>query len=58
MPKKQYASLLAGSDIVVTASRYEGFGIPLLEGLACGKTVVAPRFSGPIDFLKDSNAIL
>lgn len=58
MPKKQYASLLAGSDIVVTASRYEGFGIPLLEGLACGKTVVAPRFSGPLDFLNDSNAIL
>ena len=58
VPKEQYASMVAGSDIVVSASRYEGFGIPLLEGLACGKSVVAPRFSGPLDFLDDSNSFL
>jgi len=56
--KEEYASMVAGSDVVVSASRYEGFGIPLLEGLACGKSVVAPRFSGPLDFLNDKNAFL
>ena len=30
------AELYCGSDVFATASKYEGFGLPLLEAMACG----------------------
>ncbi len=45
-------------DCLVSASSAEGFGLPLLEGLAAGMLVVAPRCTGQLDFLNDSNSLL
>ncbi|MGH9520401.1 MAG: glycosyltransferase family 4 protein, partial [Terriglobales bacterium] len=45
--------LYRGSDVIVLPYRGEGFGLPLLEGLACGKPVIAtgagpaPEFCPP-----------
>lgn len=39
-------ALYRGSDVVVLPYRGEGFGLPLLEGLACGKPVIATA-AGP-----------
>ncbi len=46
-------SLLSGASCLVTASRYEGFGLPALEAISCATPVVAfdvgavPEVAGP-----------
>jgi len=45
-------------DCLVSSTSAEGFGLPLLEGLAAGMLVVAPRATGHTDFLSDKNSIL
>lgn len=59
-PKTQ-ASLLelyATSNVLLSMSSGEGFGLPMLEALLAGVRVIAPRYSGPTDFLSDHNALL
>lgn len=46
------AQMLAASDVLVLASRYESFGIVFVEAWACGKPVVGIR-TGPISGVID-----
>lgn len=43
-------------DIYVTASRYETFGLPLIEAMACGKLVVASSIPPHVELLTKSKA--
>ncbi len=52
------AGLYTACDAYVSASRSEGFGLTLLEAIACGLPVIAPRYGGHLDFLKDDYAML
>lgn len=45
-------------DALVSASSAEGFGIPLLEGLAADMIVIAPKCTGQLDFLNENNSLL
>lgn len=40
---EEIARLFEGARIIVFPSFYEGFGFPVLQGLSCGKAVVARR---------------
>lgn len=43
------------TDVNVSASSSEGFGLPTIESLACGKSNVAPRCSSFIELIGDEN---
>jgi glycosyltransferase involved in cell wall biosynthesis len=53
VPDVELPALYSGASCFVTASRYEGFGLPALEAIACGTPVVAyeagaiPETAGP-----------
>jgi glycosyltransferase involved in cell wall biosynthesis len=40
VPSEDYGSLLTGASALIFASIYEGYGIPILDGFACGVPVV------------------
>ena len=52
------ASLYKQADCLVSASSFEGFGLPMLEAFAANIQVIAPRASGQLDFLTDENSFL
>jgi glycosyltransferase involved in cell wall biosynthesis len=50
-PHHEVARLMAGSALLVLASRAEAFGTVLAEALACGTPVVSTRSGGPEDYV-------
>ena len=46
-PQEQLPLFYAAADVVTMPSLYESFGIAALEGLACGRPVVATNAGGP-----------
>lgn len=55
--REDVPTLFAGCDGFVHASRYETFGIVILEALASGRPVVCTRCGGPQDILDGSNGL-
>lgn len=43
VPLEHLAGLLGGADVVAYPSRGEGFGLPVLEAMACGAAVLTTR---------------
>ena len=57
-PYDEVKSLIAGADVLVSLHRAEGFGLTPAEAMALGTPVVATGFSGVLDFMDDSCALL
>ena len=54
----QIHTLISESDILLSLHRGEGYGLPLLESMAHGSTVVATGWSGNLQFMTEHNSIL
>lgn len=52
------ASIYNACDCHVTTTGAEGFGMPLLESMACGLLNIAPNYSGQLDFMNKNNSLL
>lgn len=50
--------LMASLDVYVSLHRAEGFGLTLAEAMALGKPVIATGYSGNMDFMDGSTALL
>jgi glycosyltransferase involved in cell wall biosynthesis len=57
VPDDELARLYRGAACLVYPSLYEGFGLPVLEAMACGTPVVTSTGSGPAE-LADGAAVL
>jgi glycosyltransferase involved in cell wall biosynthesis len=58
MTPEQLACLYQNSDVLLAPSRAEGFGLPILEALACATPVIIPKYSAMTDFCNEACAFL
>ncbi|HEX3366180.1 glycosyltransferase family 4 protein [Phenylobacterium sp.] len=57
-PYADVQSLIAGADVLVSLHRAEGFGLTPAEAMALGTPVLATAFSGVLDFMDETCALL
>ncbi|MDO8380727.1 glycosyltransferase family 4 protein [Phenylobacterium sp.] len=57
-PYAQVKSLIASADVLVSLHRAEGFGLTPAEAMALGTPVIATGWSGNLDFMDASSALL
>ena len=54
VPQEDLPALYAGSRVFVYPSLYEGFGLPVLEAMACGTPVITSNNSSMAEIAKDA----
>lgn len=55
---KDLVNLYNMSDVLLFTTRCEGFGLPALESMACGKPVITTKFGGQVDFVNEDNGFM
>ena len=57
-PYDEVKRLIAGADVLISLHRAEGFGLTPAEAMALGTPVLATAYSGVLDFLDETCAVL
>lgn len=57
VPIEDMPALMSGARLLVLPSLYEGFGIPLLEAMACGTPVIASNVSSIPEVVGDAGLL-
>lgn len=57
VPQDDLPGLYAGAEVFILPSLYEGFGLPLLEAMACGVPVIAAKI-GAMKEIVDTSGML
>lgn len=58
VPQQDLGRLYAGARALVYPSIYEGFGLPLVEAMACGTPVIATRVSSMPEVVGDAGLLV
>jgi glycosyltransferase involved in cell wall biosynthesis len=58
LPLSRLVALYGACDALVHPTKAEGWGLPILEALACGIPVIATNYSAHTEFLNDGNGYL
>ncbi|MGH2537387.1 MAG: glycosyltransferase [Candidatus Promineifilaceae bacterium] len=56
LPTHQMGSLYRSADCLIAPTRGEGWGMPIIEAMACGLPVIATDWSAHTDFMTEANA--
>jgi glycosyltransferase involved in cell wall biosynthesis len=56
--RRALRELYQSADCFVCPTRAEGWGLPVLEAMACGIPAIVTRYSAPTDFVTDDNGYL
>jgi glycosyltransferase involved in cell wall biosynthesis len=51
-------ALYQSADCFVLPTRAEGWGLPILESMACGVPAIVTRYSAPLDYVTEDNGYL
>jgi len=51
----QLRSLYQSADCFVLPTRAEGWGLPILESMACGVPAIVTHYSAPVDYINEAN---
>jgi predicted O-linked N-acetylglucosamine transferase (SPINDLY family)/glycosyltransferase involved in cell wall biosynthesis len=54
----EMAAVYAAADCFVLPTRAEGWGLPIMEAMACGTPVITTRYSAMTEYANDANAYL
>lgn len=58
VPRKDLAAIYSSADLFVYPSLYEGFGLPVLEAMACGTPVITSNLSALPEIAGDSAVLV
>lgn len=55
---QEFADFISSMDCGIFPTRAEGFGLPILQSIACGKPVITTNYSGQTEYCNADNSFL